>query len=60
MSTKDKLKSNGNTIAGVGGLFTILSLTIIEEPNWKIIVAGIGVVLAVYGVYLISKSKKAN
>lgn len=49
---------DGNLIASIGGLFTILSVTFIENQTWQIITAIIGVVLAVYGLTLTQKVKK--
>jgi drug/metabolite transporter superfamily protein YnfA len=52
------MKNKGNLFASIGGLFTILSLTVIEDMNWKIAAAALGVALALYGVTLIQKAKK--
>jgi len=53
-----KSKNNGNLYARIGGLFTILSLSVIEDRNWKIAAAVLDVALALYGIILIQKAKK--
>ncbi len=60
MTSKDKTVKKGNLLASIGGLFTILSLTVVENNNWKIILSAIGVVLALYGFMILQKSKKNN
>ncbi len=44
--------------ASAGGLCTVLSLTIIENETWKIIVASLGAILAIAGAVVMTKSKK--
>ena len=59
MTNPHKATSIGNLFAAVGGLFTILSLTVIDDKNWKVMIALLGVVIALYGVILIQRAKKS-
>lgn len=54
---KNTPNQTGNLLASIGGLFTILSLTMFEDGTWKIIAALIGVALAFYGLLLIKKAE---
>ena len=51
-------QNRGMTVASVGGLCTILSLTLIQDKTSQVIVAGLGVVLAALGVFMMVKTKK--
>lgn len=55
---KNTKTKTGNLLLSIGVLFTILSLTIIEDSTWKINVAGVGLILALTGAILLPKKKK--
>jgi len=58
LNTNNQQTTKGTTIVSIGGLFTILSLTIVQDDVWKIIVSGIGAALAITGGILMRVSKK--
>ena len=53
-----KSNKTGNLLASIGGLFTILSLTLIEDRDWKVVAAFLGVAFALSGILFIKKPKK--
>ena len=55
MNNNNKLDDKGMIITSIGGLCTILSLTVIEVGAWKIAVAIIGVLLAAIGIIVMAK-----
>jgi len=60
MRTNNQLSIKGTSLVSIGGLFTILSLTIVKDATWNIVLAGIGVLFAIMGVIMMRKSGKKS
>ncbi|MCB0643203.1 MAG: hypothetical protein KDC44_16255 [Phaeodactylibacter sp.] len=58
MTSKEKLKTTGNTLASLGGLSTVFSLTMFKDTTFTMITAILGVILAFAGVLLLQKAGK--
>ena len=57
MTNESKATNKGSQLAVFGGLLAVLSLTF-DNNRWTLVVSGIGVALAIYGVTLILRAKK--
>jgi hypothetical protein len=55
-----KLDKIGITLSSLGGLLVILNLTTFKYSEWGLELAILAVVIALVGVYLVNKSKKAK
>lgn len=58
MKSKEKLKNTGTTLASLGGLATIFSLTVFKDSTFTMLTAILGVVLAFAGLMLLQKAGK--
>lgn len=57
MNLKNK-ESLGTIFTSLGGLLTILSLTVLENNTWKLITASFAVVIIIIGLIIMTKRVK--